>query len=127
MALEGDLVDFAVGPHGAVVRLVAVTDQVEAVSSQGQEGIEGAAGRAEIAAAVRAARAAAAPSLLVRCALTGPVMGRGIEAVDEPGMGADGGGDAEREVLCELEGLEVIEHDGLAETVSKRVEGAGEE
>ena len=50
-------------------------------------------------------------------------MGRGIQAVDEPGPGSDGCGDAEGEILGEFEGLEVIEDERLVGGVGDAVEG----
>jgi hypothetical protein len=40
-------------------------------------------------------------------------MGCRVDAVDEPGPPTDGGGDAERVVLGELERFEVVEDDRL--------------
>ena len=42
-------------------------------------------------------------------------MGRRVDPVDEPGFATDGRGDAERKVLGELEGLEMVEGDALVE------------
>lgn len=52
-------------------------------------------------------------------------MRHGVEAVDEPGERADRCGDAEGKVLGELEGLEVVENDGLGEASPQESEGPG--
>ena len=52
-------------------------------------------------------------------------MGCRVEAVDEPALGPDGGADAEGEVLGELEGLEVVEDDGLVELAAQLFEAMG--
>jgi len=51
----------------------------------------------------------------------------GVDGVDEPGGGSDRGGDADGEVLGELERLEVVEDDALVEASFEVAEGAGEE
>ena len=52
-------------------------------------------------------------------------MGRGVEPVDEPGLAAHGCGDAEGEILGELEGLEVVEDDRFLDAPLEMPEGAG--
>ena len=54
-------------------------------------------------------------------------MGSRIERVDEPRLRADRGGDSEGQVLGELEGLEMVEDDGLLEPAPKLTRGAGEQ
>ena len=54
-------------------------------------------------------------------------MRRRVEGVEEPRVRSDGRGDAEGEVLGELEGLEVVEDERLGKRASQMAEGAGEE
>jgi len=129
MALEVDPVGLRVSAHGPVVGLVAVSDQVQAVSGrdEGDESIEAAGRRAEIAAVACSSGSGPASSFLVGGAGPGAGMGGGVECVDEPGVLSDGGSDAEGEVLGEFEGLEVVEHDGLTEAGVEGVEGLSEQ
>jgi hypothetical protein len=55
---------------------------------------------------------------------SGSGVGGGIGSVDEPGCDPDRRGNAEGEVLGELEGLEVVEDDALSESSAEPCQGS---
>src|SRR5258708_5750007 len=96
---------------------MAISDEMQALplGNQGEKTGEGPPCGAQVAAAMFASRTTRqAAALSVREPPRSCVRGR-VEAVDEPGARPDRGGHSEGAVLRELEGLEVIEDDGLRE------------
>jgi hypothetical protein len=104
-----------------------VAEQLEvlAVGNEGEKRGEDPLGRSAVAAAGGALGPASHTLLLDEGAATRSGVGHRVEPVEEPGEGAHGGGDAEGEVLGELEGLEVVENDGLGQASPQESEGAG--
>ena len=121
MALETDPLCFWVPRDGSGVGRVTVADQVEGASgtAQRQERFEDTGGGARVAATMPPRGTPPEPLLLALRAAAGASMRRGVETVDEPGVGANGRGDAEGEVLGELEGLEVVEDDRFCKAAVK--------
>ena len=64
---------------------------------------------------MRTPRSGGNPLLLRRRPATRPAVRSRIESVDEPGIPADRGAHSDRQILGKLEGLEVVEHDRLAQ------------
>src|SRR5437867_1889152 len=94
---------------------VSIADEMQAfpLGEQGEKIREGSACGAKIPASNFPSRAGGKAALLLRGEPAGARMRGRVEAVDEPGARPHRGGDSERAVLGELEGLEVIEDDGL--------------
>ncbi len=122
MLFEPNLLRPRMPLDGAIVGQVTVADQLQPARGrdQRQQAIEHPASRAEVAAAEAARGAAQAAAFLGGGAASGAGVRGGIQAIDEPRLAADGGGDPEGQILRQLEGFEVIENDRLVEPALER-------
>src|SRR5262245_10237257 len=102
-----------------------VADEVQALAlrSERHEQLENAGGRSAVGAVKPAARTGGETrEPRGRARACAPMRG-GVEPVDEPRRVADRRGHTEREVLRELEGLEMIEDDRLRQAASQMLQG----
>src|SRR6185503_21181738 len=83
--------------------------------------------RAEVAAMSRPLRSQPHPATLRFGDVTGSPVRRRVEVIHVPGLRPDGRRHAERKVLRELEGLEVVEHEGLADLSAQLAPRHGEQ
>ena len=116
-------------PDGGVVGRVAVADEMQLAvgGRQLEQLVEDAGRRAHVASVGRSPRPGGGALPPSRRAAPDAGVGRGVENVDQPGVRSDGGADSEGQVLGELEGLEVIEDDGLVEASLELGVGASEQ
>jgi len=99
------------GPvEGASVGLEAIGHEAKrrVVREEMQQGVEHADHRAGVASTSRLGWSGATFGFLKGGPRAGPAMRGRIEGIDEPGVVADDGGDAERVVLGADEGLEMV-------------------
>jgi len=97
---------------------MAVADEMEVfpLRDEWEEILQGSARGGAVATAELPSRTGGEAMFLSRSEPTRARMRGRVEAVDEPGSRPHHGGHPEGTVLGELEGLEVIEDDGLRET-----------
>lgn len=116
-AIQADPILVRVTDDGRVVGRMTIADKTQSLprARQTQQTAEDSRRRALVSAASGTTRTGGNSPLLGLRAPSRPSMRRGIEGVDEPGILADCGPHSERQVLRELEGLEVIDHDRLPE------------
>jgi len=109
-----------------VRRLVVVADDLERPAGrlEGEEQGDDAGAGGDVAAPAGAGGGRSQAGPLGRRARSGAGVGRRVESGDKPGLAAHGGGDTAGEVLGELEGLEVVEDDRLAEPTREVPQGA---
>jgi len=114
---------------GPVEGRVAVTDDVETATgrTEGQQVVQDAGGGADVATSLSTSTSLLPSPFLKRRPAPGTGVRCGVEPVDEPGAGSDGRGDAEGQILGQLEDLEVIEHDRLAQSTVERGQGTPEQ
>jgi len=129
MPLELDGVGAAMLPDGLVVSRMTIADDMQTATgrTEGKQTVENSGGRAAIAATLRTSSSPFPSSFLVRRSAPGAGVRCGINPVHEPRLRSDRRSDTERQILGELEGLEVIEHDGLAHPALECGQGAPEQ
>jgi hypothetical protein len=129
MPLELDGVGAAMVLDGLIVSRMTIADDLQAATgrTKGKQSVEYSAGRTDVATSLPTSSSLFSSSFLpwrsaprtgVRC---------GIDPVDEPRPRSDRRSDTEGQILGELEGLEVIEHDGLAHSALECGQGAPEQ
>ena len=126
MPLELDGIGTGVLPDRLVVGWMTITDDAETAigRTQGKQTVQSSGGRANVTPSVPTSSPLLPSSFLLWRSAPGAGVGRGVDTVDEPRLRPDGGGNAEGQVLSELEGLEVIEHDGLVDSALECRQGA---
>ena len=129
MPLELDRVGTAMPPDGLVVGRMAIADELQRATggAKGKQMVQYSAGRAAVATSLRTSSSPFPSSFLLRRSAPGAGMRRGINPVHEPRLRSDGCSDTEGQILGELEGLEVIEHDGLVHLALERGQSAPEQ
>jgi len=129
MPLELDRVGTAMPPDGLVVSRMAIADELQRATggAKGKQMVQNSAGRAAVATSLLASSSPFPSSFLLRRSAPGAGMRCGINPVHEPRMSSYGSSDTEGQILGELEGLEVIEHDGLVHLALECGQGAPEQ
>ena len=102
--------------HSPSIRRMVIGDEHEGASAQPEQVLEHSTSRSRVPTAKPSRWSCRKALRLDGRAASRPSVRRGVEAVDEPRPLSHGGGDPEREVLRELESLEVVEDDRFLET-----------
>ena len=126
MPLELDGVGAEMVPDGPVVGRMTIADDLQTATgrTKGKQSVEYSGGRADVATSFPMPSSPFPSPFLVRRSAPGAGVGCGIDPVDEPRPRPDRRGDTEGQILGELEGLEVIEHDGLVHSALERGQGS---